>query len=68
MFIISNTVKITVAARRREIEIMKYVGATNGYIRGPFIIEGLLFGLIGALISIHNSKLWLQLFLQCGKR
>ena len=52
VFIISNTVKITVAARRREIEIMKYVGATNGYIRGPFIIEGLLFGLIGALISI----------------
>ncbi|WP_236914785.1 permease-like cell division protein FtsX [Clostridium sp. Cult2] len=52
IFIISNTIKITVTARRREIDIMKYVGATNGYIRGPFIIEGLLFGLIGAIISI----------------
>ncbi|WP_051403469.1 permease-like cell division protein FtsX [Schnuerera ultunensis] len=52
VFIISNTIKITVTARRREIDIMKYVGATNGYIRGPFIIEGLLFGLIGAIISI----------------
>ena len=52
IFIISNTIKITVASREREISIMKYVGATNGYIRGPFIIEGILFGLIGALISI----------------
>ncbi|WP_312907796.1 permease-like cell division protein FtsX [Tissierella praeacuta] len=52
VFIISNTVKITVASRRREINIMKYVGATNGYIRGPFIIEGVLFGLIGAVLSI----------------
>ena len=52
IFIISNTIKLTVTARRREISIMKYVGATNGYIKGPFVIEGLLFGLIGALISI----------------
>lgn len=52
IFIISNTIKITLASREREINIMKYVGATNGYIRGPFIIEGILFGLIGALISI----------------
>ncbi len=52
IFIISNTIKVTVSARKREINIMKYVGATNGYIRGPFIIEGVLFGLIGALISI----------------
>lgn len=52
VFIISNTIKITVAAREREVNIMKYVGATNGYIRGPFVIEGVLFGLIGALISI----------------
>ena len=52
VFIISNTIKITVAARKREINIMKYVGATNGYIRGPFIIEGVLFGLIGAILSI----------------
>lgn len=52
VFIISNTIKITVAAREREINIMKYVGATNGYIRGPFIIEGILLGLLGALVSI----------------
>ena len=52
IFIISNTIKITVASRKREINIMKYVGATNDYIRGPFIIEGVLFGLIAALISI----------------
>lgn len=52
VFIISNTIKITVTSRRREINIMKYVGATNGYIRGPFILEGVLFGLIGAVVSI----------------
>lgn len=52
IFIISNTIKLTVASRKREIGIMKYVGATNGYIKGPFIIEGILFGLIGALLSI----------------
>ncbi|WP_352418684.1 permease-like cell division protein FtsX [Proteiniborus sp.] len=52
VFIISNTVKITVAARRREIGIMKYVGATNGYIRGPFMVEGVLLGLVGTSISI----------------
>lgn len=52
IFIISNTIKITVASRKREINIMKYVGATNDYIRGPFIIEGVLFGLVAALISI----------------
>lgn len=52
IFIISNTIKIAVNSRKREINIMKYVGATNGYIRGPFVIEGILFGLIGALISI----------------
>lgn len=52
IFIISNTIKLTVTARKREINIMKYVGASNGYIKGPFIIEGVMFGLIGALISI----------------
>lgn len=52
IFIISNTVKITVAARRREIGIMKYVGATNGYIRGPFMVEGVILGLVGTGIAI----------------
>ncbi len=52
VFIISNTIKITVAARKREINIMKYVGATDGFIRGSFVIEGMLLGLIGAVLSI----------------
>lgn len=52
IFIISNTIKLTVAARKREINIMKYVGATNGYIRGPFIIEGIFLGIIGAALSV----------------
>ncbi|MTI68194.1 MAG: ABC transporter permease [Firmicutes bacterium] len=52
IFIISNTIKITVAARKKEINIMKYVGATNGYIRGPFIIEGILLGTIGSALAV----------------
>lgn len=48
IFIISNTIKLTVVARRREISIMKYIGATDGFIRFPFIIEGFLLGIIGA--------------------
>lgn len=51
MFIISNTIKLTLNARRQEVNIMKYVGATNWFIRWPFVIEGMLLGLIGALIS-----------------
>lgn len=47
----SNTIKLTVVARKTELEIMKYVGATNTYIRGPFVIEGLFIGLLGALLS-----------------
>ncbi len=50
IFLISNTIKITIFTRRREIEIMKLVGATNGFIRGPFFIEGTMIGLVGALI------------------
>lgn len=50
MFLIANTIKLTIVARRREIEIMKLVGATNWFIRWPFFVEGLLMGFIGALI------------------
>ena len=50
--IISNTIRLTVFARRREIAIMQLVGATNTYIRLPFICEGLLDGAIGALIAV----------------
>ena len=50
--IISNTIKLTVHARRKEISIMKYGGATNGFIRGPFIIEGIIIGVIAAIITL----------------
>lgn len=52
IFIISNTIKLTVYSRRKEISIMKYVGATNNFIRWPFIVEGILIGIIAGLISI----------------
>lgn len=50
--IVANTVKLTVSAREREISIMKYVGATNWFIRGPFFVEGIIIGLIGSGISV----------------
>ncbi|HVI42518.1 MAG TPA: permease-like cell division protein FtsX, partial [Anaerovoracaceae bacterium] len=50
--VVSNTIKLTVLAREREIGIMKYVGATNWFIRGPFLIEGILIGILSALISV----------------
>ena len=52
LFIISNTIRLTVFARRKEIGIMKYVGATNWFIRWPFLLEGLLLGFIGGVIAI----------------
>ncbi|MER2173600.1 MAG: permease-like cell division protein FtsX [Carnobacterium sp.] len=52
VFLISNTIRITIFSRRTEIEIMKLVGATNWYIRWPFLIEGALIGLIGAIIPV----------------
>lgn len=52
VFLISNTIKITIVARRREIEIMRLVGATNGFIRWPFFLEGLWLGIFGSIIPI----------------
>lgn len=52
IFIIANTIKLTVHARRKEISIMKYVGATDSFIRWPFIIEGIIIGIIAAIISL----------------
>ena len=52
VFIITNTIKLTVHARRKEISIMKYVGATNGFIRWPFAVEGMIIGLIAGAIAI----------------
>lgn len=52
VFIIANTIKLTVHARRKEISIMKYVGATNNFIRWPFIVEGMIIGIIASIFSI----------------
>ncbi len=52
IFIIANTIKLTVHARRKEISIMKYVGATNSFIRWPFIVEGMIIGILASVISI----------------
>lgn len=51
LFLIMNTIKITVYSRRREIGIMKFVGATDWFIRWPFIIEGIVIGLVGAVFA-----------------
>ncbi|WP_088809737.1 MULTISPECIES: permease-like cell division protein FtsX [Listeria] len=52
MFLISNTIKIAIFSRRKEIEIMKLVGATNWFIRWPFVLEGAWLGLIGSIIPV----------------
>ena len=52
IFIISNTIKLTVHARRKEISIMKYVGATNSFIRWPFLVEGIIIGVVAGAISV----------------
>lgn len=57
LVIIANTIKITVFNRRKEINIMKYVGATDGFIRLPFIVEGFLLGIISAVLAF--GVLWL---------
>ena len=49
--VVSNTIKLTVFARSKEIKIMKYVGATNWFIRGPFMAEGIIIGIFAAVIS-----------------
>ena len=51
LFIIANTIRLTVFARRKEIAIMKYVGATDWFIRWPFVLEGTVMGLLGSLIA-----------------
>lgn len=51
LFLISNTIKLTVYSRRREIGIMKYIGATDWFIRWPFIMEGMFIGIFGALLT-----------------
>jgi len=64
VFIISNTIKITVLNRRKEIELMQYIGATNGYVRGPFMIEGIILGLIGSVAAIVILMLGYNYFIE----
>ena len=51
LFIISNTIRLTVFARRKEVAIMKYVGATDWFIRWPFLVEGMVLGFVGGFIA-----------------
>ncbi len=57
IFLIANTIQLSMFARRREVEVMKLVGATNWFIRWPFIIEGILCGVAGALLAV--TFLWI---------
>lgn len=52
VLLIANTIRLSIFARRREIEVMKLVGATNWFVRGPFMLEGLLCGLLGAVAAV----------------
>ena len=62
VFIISNTIKLTVYARKEEIEIMRLVGATNAFIRTPFFIEGIMQGLFGSLLALGILSGFFKLF------
>jgi len=55
IFVVSNTIKLTVLARKEEIEIMKYIGAGNWFVRGPMFLEGMIIGLISAAIATGIS-------------
>jgi cell division transport system permease protein len=61
--LVANTIRLSIFARRREIEVMKLVGATNWFVRGPFMIEGLLAGLGGAIAALILLLLGRTLFL-----
>ena len=52
IFLISNTVTMGITVRREEIAIMKYIGAKDGFVRAPFVIEGLVIGMVGAIIPL----------------
>jgi cell division transport system permease protein len=52
MLLIANTIRLSIFARRREIEVMKLVGATNWFVRGPFMVEGMICGLVGSIAAV----------------
>ncbi len=61
LFIMSNTIKLATFYRREEISIMKMCGATNGFVRGPFVIEGMILGLLGAFAAFLLQWIFYQL-------
>lgn len=61
VFLIQNTIKLTISARKDEITIMRNVGATNSFIRSPFVIEGIIIGILGSIIPIALT-VWGYLF------
>ena len=66
--VVSNTIKLTVFARSDEISIMKYVGATNWFVRGPFLLEGMLIGLISGAIAVGLSTfIYIKIVSTIGK-
>jgi cell division transport system permease protein len=52
ILLVANTIRLSLFARRREVEVMRLVGATNWFIRWPFVIEGILVGAVGAVLAI----------------
>ncbi len=64
VFLVSHTIKLTVLMRQREITIMKYVGATNWFIRWPFFLEGLLMGFVGAVLPLGILHYLYRIFAQ----
>lgn len=66
IFLISNTIKLSIFSRQDEIEIMRIVGATNSFIRSPFLVEGLLIGLFGSMIPIAVVVFGYKYLLESG--
>ena len=52
MILIANTIRLSIFARRREVEVMKLVGASNWFVRGPFMLEGIICGLVGSIVAV----------------
>jgi len=62
IFIVSNTIKLTLYSRKEELNIMKYIGATESFIKGPFLVEGVIRGFLGAVLSLLCLSLLYALF------